>query len=78
MRRGRSSSLEFVSGYPDYMLESVDQVERTRDRRLDERFELMSLDERDEILRKYHPDYKESGKRALRLGPNKGIWFHTR
>jgi succinate dehydrogenase / fumarate reductase flavoprotein subunit len=64
--------LEFVSGYPDYMLESVDQVERTRDRRLGERFELMSLKERDAILSKYHPDYKESGKRALRLGPNKG------
>jgi succinate dehydrogenase/fumarate reductase flavoprotein subunit len=64
--------LEFVSGYPDYMLESVDQVERTRDRRLGERFELMSLEKREDILCKYHPDYKESGKRALRLGPNEG------
>ncbi len=64
--------MEFVSGYPGYMLESIDQVERSRDRRLGESIELMSLEERDEMLRKYHPDYKESGKRALRLGSNKG------
>ena len=63
---------QLVRGYPDYMLELIELVEESRDRRLTERFELMSLEAREEILLKYHPDYRQSGKRPLRVGPNKG------
>jgi len=59
-------------GYPDYMLESIDLVEATRDRRLKESVEVMRLEEREEILRKYHPDYNAREKRPVRLGPNQG------
>ncbi len=52
-------------------------VEKTRPERLaqkkrGEEFPKMSLDEADEILKKYHPDYREEGRRELRVGPSKG------
>ena len=59
-------------GYPDYMLESIELVKQTRERRLKEIPELMTLEEREEILRQYHPDYKEGGKRRVKVGVNTG------
>jgi len=52
-------------------------VEKTRPERLarkkrGEEFPRMSLDEADDILKKYHPDYKEEGRRELKVGPSKG------
>jgi len=64
--------LTLIRGYPDNMRESIALVEETRDRRLKEKVELMSLEEREDILLKYHPDYKPSGKRPVKIGPNKG------
>jgi succinate dehydrogenase/fumarate reductase flavoprotein subunit len=61
-----------VTGYPAYMRASIERVERTREGRLHERLALMSLAARADILHRYHPDYKASGKRALRLGSNTG------
>lgn len=54
----------------------VKVVEQTRSERvaLKKRggeFQMMSLDERERML-SYHPDYKEEGRRALRVGPSKG------
>jgi len=66
------SKLEIVRGYPGYMRESIEAVEKTRDRRLKETFPLMDLEEREEILKKFHPDYKEEAKRPMKVGPNKG------
>ncbi len=59
-------------GYPDYMLESIELVKNTRERRLKEIPELMSLEEREAILRQYHPDYKEGTKRTVKVGVNAG------
>ncbi len=59
-------------GYPDYMLESIELVKQTRERRLKEIPELMTLEEREAILRQYHPDYKEGGKRTVKVGVNAG------
>ena len=66
------SKLKIVRGYPEYMRESIEAVEKTRERRLKETFPLMSLEERDEILQKFHPDYKKGTKRPVKIGPNKG------
>lgn len=66
------SKLEIVKGYPRYMRESIEAVEKTRDKRSKETFKLMSLEERAELLQKHHPDYKKKEKRPLRFGPNKG------
>ena len=62
--------------YPPELKELIKTVERTRPERLaskkqGEEFPMMSLAERQEMLR-YHPDYREEGRRALALGPNKG------
>jgi len=66
------SKLKIVRGYPEYMLETIETVENTRDRRLKETFQLMRLEEREEILKKFHPDYKKEAKRPIKVGANKG------
>lgn len=63
---------EIIKGYLGYMRESIEAVEKTREKRLKEIFPLMTLEERDEILKKLHPDYKEEAKRPVKVGSNKG------
>jgi len=71
--------------YPDYMMESIRMVERTRPKRLEiarkmgkSVFPPMSEDERAEVLNKYHPDYKEEARRVLNIGMNKGEKITTK
>ena len=65
------AKLEMMKGYPEYMLESIEAVEKTRDRRLKETYPLMKLDGRAAILEKFHPDYREDAKRPLKVGANR-------
>ncbi len=64
--------------YPDYMKSSLELVERTRQKRLElERsgkpvFPPMTAEERDDVLNKFHPDYKKGSRRLVHVGPNKG------
>ena len=55
------------------MRESIKRVEATRPARLQETWPMMSPAEKQEILRKFHPDYKPEGMRELRVGPAKGM-----
>lgn len=71
--------------YPEYMMESIKKVEKTRSHRLEivkkygkQVFPAMSEKERDEILNKYHPDYKPKARREIRVGPNKGERLTTK
>jgi succinate dehydrogenase / fumarate reductase flavoprotein subunit len=64
--------MEIIRGYPDYMRESIEKVEKTRQSRLKVTFKAMTLEEREEILNQYHPDYKPEAKRELSFGPSKG------
>lgn len=61
-----------MSGYPDYMQESIRLVEKTRSERIEKGYPLMSAEEKREILNKWHPDYKEGTKRPLKIGPSAG------
>jgi hypothetical protein len=61
-----------MSGYPPEMQESIRLVEATRPRRLKETFPTMTLEEREAILKAYHPDYKDETFRAIRVGVSKG------
>lgn len=66
--------------YTSELKELIKRVEATRPERLEmarrgENYPALSLEERNEVLGKYHPDYKEEGRRALRVGPNKGDVF---
>ncbi len=58
--------------YPEFMRESIEMVEETRERRLGKEFPRMSFEDGEKVLKKFHPDYKAGTKRPLRMGPNKG------
>ena len=67
-------------GYTAEMKELIKRVEATRPERLamaqrGESFPALTLEERKEVLDKYHPDFQQEGRRALRVGPNKGEVF---
>jgi len=63
-------------GYPDFFEPYIKKVEGTRPARVEKRkkgeeFPFMSLEERQGML-KYHPDYREEGRREIKIGPSKG------
>jgi succinate dehydrogenase/fumarate reductase flavoprotein subunit len=63
--------------YTPELQEFIKVVEKTRPERIarkrqGEEFPLMSLEERDAILEKHHPDYQPTGRRALKVGPDRG------
>ena len=64
--------MKMIDGYPDYMMESIKMVERTRKARIGNNLPLMSLEDREVILNKFHPDFKAHEKRPLQIGPNTG------
>jgi len=61
-----------MSGYPPEMQESIRKVEASRARRMKETFPAMSMEEREAVLKAFHPDYKEETSRAIRVGTSKG------
>ena len=58
--------------YPPEMQESLACVEATRAQRMHETFPTLSPQEKQDLLKRFHPDYIESAMRELRVGPNKG------
>ena len=63
--------------YTKELKELIKRVEATRPARIEkkrrgEEFPVLSLKEREERLRKYHPDFVEGARREIRVGPNKG------
>jgi len=58
--------------YPPSIRESQEKVEASRSRRLTETFPRLSPEDRQTVLRTFHPDYIGDAFRELRLGPNKG------
>jgi succinate dehydrogenase/fumarate reductase flavoprotein subunit len=69
--------------YPEYMKPSLDKVAQSRNKRFELAksgkpvFPPMSAEEREEVLRKFHPDYKPESRRKIRVGPNKGDLITT-
>ncbi len=69
--------------YPEYMNESLKKVEETRSKRLDLEksgkpvFTPMTADERQDVLNRFHPDYKPEARRVVHIGPNKGEQLTT-
>lgn len=63
--------------YPEELKKLIQVVEKTRPERVvrkkaGKEFPLMTLDQRNEILVKCHPDYREEGRREVKVGPSKG------
>ncbi len=64
-------------GYTPELKDLIKRVEATRPERVEmarrnEHYPALTLDERGQVLNKYHPDYQEDGKREVKVGPNKG------
>ncbi|HDD43379.1 MAG TPA: FAD-binding protein, partial [Candidatus Desulfofervidus auxilii] len=71
-----------TSGYPESLQESLAKVESSRAKRVElakkqKYFHKLSPNEYEEILKKYHPDYKPEGRKRLKVGPNKGEKLQT-
>ena len=58
--------------YTPEMSASIRRVEATRSERLHETFPMLTAAGKEDILKRFHPDYIESGMREIRVGPNKG------
>ena len=58
--------------YTQEMLESIKKVEATRASRIGFEPRRMTAEEKDALLREFHPDYIESQFDVLKMGPNKG------
>ncbi|RJQ48647.1 MAG: FAD-binding protein [Desulfobacteraceae bacterium] len=58
--------------YPVEMQASLRKVQATRQQRLEKEFRRLELSEKSEILKNYHPDFRESGKTGIPFGPSKG------
>lgn len=54
------------------MLESIKKVEATREQRMASEPRRMTAEEKDELLKAYHPDYRAEGFAEIKIGPNKG------
>ena len=54
------------------MMESVKKVEATRASRLGMEPRRMTAQEKDQLLREFHPDYREEAFEEIKVGPNKG------
>jgi succinate dehydrogenase/fumarate reductase flavoprotein subunit len=72
--------LKWFGGFMPYtseLKELIKKVEATRPERIEkkrrgEEFPLLSLKEREERLKKYHPDFVDGARKEIRVGPNKG------
>lgn len=64
--------MKLIGGYTEEMRKSIDKVNKTRSKRMNEVFPHMTMEERDKVLKENHPDYKTDVKRALLYGENKG------
>jgi len=58
--------------YPPDLEENVRLVEASRPQRLERHIPRLNAEQKTELLRQYHPDYKADTMRPLKLGPNKG------
>ena len=54
------------------MLESIKKVEATRAERMGTEPRRMTAEEKSELLKAYHPDYRAEGFKEIKIGPNKG------
>jgi len=52
--------------------ESKQKAIESREKRIQQSFPLLSSVDKDEVIHRYHPDYKKDAYRSIRLGPNQG------
>ena len=63
--------------YPESLKNLIKKVEETRPERVEKKksgweFPSIDVDDRDSLLKEFHPDYREGTRREISVGPNKG------
>ena len=58
--------------YTQEQLDSMKKVEASRKERLEKLHARMTADEKQAVLKQFHPDYIEGAYETLKIGPNKG------
>ncbi len=58
--------------YTQEQLDSIKKVEASRKERLEKLHARMTADEKQAVLKEFHPDYIEGAYETLKIGPNKG------
>jgi succinate dehydrogenase/fumarate reductase flavoprotein subunit len=58
--------------YPPGLQENIATVEAGREQRLKSAFARITPEQKDAILKTYHPDYVEGAMRQIKVGPNQG------
>ena len=58
--------------YPENMMESIKKVEASRQARMATEPRRLTADEKDNLLKEFHPDYKPEAFAEIKVGPNKG------
>jgi succinate dehydrogenase/fumarate reductase flavoprotein subunit len=59
-------------GYPDDFRPLLERVAATRERRLNETPRRLTVEEKEDLLRSYHPDYRPEAMAEIRAGVNRG------
>jgi succinate dehydrogenase / fumarate reductase flavoprotein subunit len=67
-------------GYEPSLKKLIQKVEASRPDRIaavkrGEHYASLTMEERDELLRAFHPDFRDDAKREIRLGPNRGAVY---
>ena len=69
--------------FPEYLADLVNKVAETRPARLELEksgkpvYDPMSEQERDDVLKKFHPDHMKAARKKIRIGPNAGDLLTT-
>ena len=58
--------------YPENMMESVRKVEATRAERMKTEPRRLTAEEKDALLKEFHPDYNPDAFAQIKVGANKG------
>lgn len=58
--------------YSEEMIKSIKEVTKTREKRKTEVLKPLPAQEKEKLLKSFHPDYKSGSARPLRVGVNKG------
>ena len=63
--------------YPPNIRKSIELVNETREKRLTDKIERLSIEEAQDVLKMYHPDFREGASRPVGVGPNEGEMIIT-
>ena len=58
--------------YPENMMESIKKVEATREKRMSTEPRRLTADEKDALLKEFHPGYNPEAFAEIKVGANKG------